>query len=240
VAPNRKQTAREQVAVVLRGPLPKPVFVRMNAAGSGMADDDLEAIAGPWLAGVRLPKTEAPVEVARVADRLDHLDCPAGIFCLIESAIGVERAFEIARAHPRVIGIGLGEADLTADLGLGDAGGLLYARSRVVVAARAAGLPAPVQSVYPHIRDTEGLRATTLEGKRLGFFGRSVIHPSQISVVNAVFTPDEEEVAKARALVEQLERAEQLGTGAFALEDGRFVDRAIVEAARRVLAFKGG
>ncbi|HVA92291.1 MAG TPA: aldolase/citrate lyase family protein, partial [Chloroflexota bacterium] len=159
--------------------------------------------------------------------------------CLIESAIGVERAFDIARAHPRVTGLGLGEADLTADLGLTEDGGLLYARSRVVVAARAAGLPAPVQSVYPHIRDTEGLRVTTLEGKRLGFFGRSVIHPSQVGVVNAVYTPSEEEIARARSLVEQLERAEQLGTGAFALEDGRFVDRAIVEAARRVLAFTG-
>jgi citrate lyase subunit beta/citryl-CoA lyase len=238
VAPNRKQAAREQVADLLRSQPPKPVFVRVNAIASGLTEADLAAVAGPWLSGVRLPKTESLNEIRRAAEYLDRLGCAAGIQCLIESALGVEYAFDLARAHPRVIGIGLGEADLTADLGVSGDLGLLYARSRIVIAARAAGLPAPTQSVYPHIRDEDGLRASTLEGKRLGFFGRSLIHPSQIAVVNQIYTPTAEELEKARALIEQLERAEDAGSGAFALPDGRFVDRAIVEAARRVLALR--
>lgn len=236
VAPSRKDLARAQVARMLQCQPPKPTFVRINAVDSGLADEDLMAIAGPWLAGVRLPKTESPEEVRHVADRLERLGCDAGIHCLVESALGVERAFDLARAHPRVTGLGLGEADLRADLGVSDEAGLVYARSRIVVAARAAGLPAPIQSVYANVRDPEGLRRSTEDGKSMGFVGRSVIHPAQVAIVNAVFTPDEDEIRRARDLVAQLASAEETGTGAFALEDGRFVDRAIVESARRTLA----
>lgn len=240
VAPSQKQAARDQVADLLRVQPPRPVVVRINAVASGLAEADLAAVAGPWLTAVRLPKTESPAEIQAAAAWLDRRGCPARIQCLIESALGVEHAFELALAHPRVSDIGLGEADLSADLGVSDDAGLLYARSRVVNAARAAGLPAPTQSVYPHIRDQEGLRTSTLEGKRLGFFGRSLIHPSQIGLVHQIYTPSAEEVARARALIEQLAQAEQQGSGAFALPDGRFVDRAIVEAARRVLAMQRG
>ncbi len=236
VAPNRKVEARAQVALALRSRPRKPVIVRVNGVDSGLVDEDLAAIAGPWLASVRLPKTESPEDVRHVADGLARLGCDAGIQCLLESALGVERAFEIARAHERVIGLGLGEADLRADLGVSRDAGLSYARSRVVVAARAAGLPGPTQSVYRDIRDLDGLRRSTEEGKSLGFIGRSVIHPAQVAVVNSVFTPREDEVRRARDLVEQMEKAATAGTGAFALEDGRFVDRAVVAAARRTLA----
>jgi len=236
VAPNRKGVAREQVALALRSHPRKPVVVRVNGVDAGLVDEDLAAIAGPWLAGVRLPKTESSEDVRRIADGLERLRCAAGIQCLLESALGVERAFDIARAHERVIGLGLGEADLKADLGVSRDAGLAYARARVVVAARAAGLPGPTQSVYTDIRDLDGLRRSTEEGKDLGFSGRSVIHPAQITVVNSVFTPSEDEVRQARVLVDRLETAAAAGTGAFALEDGRFVDRAVVEAARRIIA----
>lgn len=236
VAPARKAEARAAVAEVLRARPAKPALVRINAQSSGLAEEDLAAIAGPWLAGVRLPKVESPEWVRSVAAYLDRIGCAASIYPLIESALGLERAYEIACAHPRVAGIGLGEADLSADLGVAGEAGLLYARSRIVVAARAAGLPAPAQSVYPHVRDLDGLRRSTEEGRALGFFGRSVIHPAQIPVVHEVFTPGAEEVRRARELVAALERAEASGTGAVALPDGRFVDRAVVEAARRTLA----
>ena len=171
-----------------------------------------------------------------IAGRLEDLGCEASIQCLIESALGLELAFEIARAHERVVGMSLGEADLAADLGVRDEAGLLYARSRLVVAARAAGLPGPVQSVYTNVRDEEGLRRSTEEGKKGGFVGRSAIHPNQISTINAVFTPTEKEVAEAEALLAQLEESAGSGTGAFALEDGRFVDEAVVGSARLTLA----
>jgi citrate lyase subunit beta / citryl-CoA lyase len=236
VAPNRKDEARTQVLEVLRGMPSKPVVVRVNAVRSGLLEADLRVVGGPWLAAVRLPKVESPDDVRQVADLLAQVGCPATIQCLLESALGVEHACEIARAHERVVSLGLGEADLMADLGVSDDAGLTYARSRVVVAARAVGLPGPTQSVYTNIRDLDGLRQSTEEGKRLGFTARSVIHPSHLAVVNDIFTPTEEEVRRARDLIARLHSAAATGTGAFALEDGRFVDLAVVEAAHRTLA----
>ena len=236
VAPNRKEEARETVAGFLRSGDEKPIFVRVNVPGSALAEDDIEAVAEPNLAGLRLPKTESAEAVRGVAKRLEDLRCEAGIQCLIESALGLELVFEIARAHERVVGMSLGEADLAADLGVRDDAGLFYARSRLVVATRAAGLPGPVQSVYTNVRDEEGLRRSTEEGKNQGFVGRSAIHPNQLSTINDVFTPTEREVAEAEDLLARLEESAGTGTGAFALEDGRFVDEAVVGSARLTLA----
>jgi citrate lyase subunit beta/citryl-CoA lyase len=236
VAPNRKEEARETVAGFLRSGDEKPIFVRVNVPGSALAEEDIEAVAEPNLAGLRLPKTESAEAVRRVAKRLEDLRCEAGIQCLIESALGLELVFEIARAHERVVGMSLGEADLAADLGVRDDAGLLYARSRLVVATRAAGLPGPVQSVYTNVRDEEGLRRSTEEGKNQGFVGRSAIHPNQLSTINEVFTPTEREVAEAEDLLARLEESAGSGTVAFALEDGRFVDEAVVGSARLTLA----
>jgi citrate lyase subunit beta/citryl-CoA lyase len=149
--------------------------------------------------------------------------------------VGVERAHDLAR-HPAVVAIGLGEADLQADLGASSPQALLYARSRCVIAARAAGLPPPVQSVFTNVRDIAGLRASCLEGRGLGFLGRSAIHPTQVTVINEVFTPSGDEVASARELLAMLRDAEDGGAGALTLPDGRFVDRAVAETARRTLA----
>ena len=236
VAPNRKEEARTTVAEVLRSEHEKPVFVRINAPDSVLAEEDVEAVAGPRLAGLRLPKTESPESVRRVAQWFENLGCEAGLQCLIESALGLEFAFQIAGAHEKVVGMSLGEADLAADLGVRGDAGLLYARSRLVAATRAAGLPGPVQSVYTNVRDAEGLRRSTMEGKNMGFVGRSAIHPAQIEVINEVFTPTEEEVAEAKDLLARLEESTGTGTGAFALEDGRFVDEAVVGSARLTLA----
>jgi citrate lyase subunit beta / citryl-CoA lyase len=236
IAPSRKEEARKTVADMLRSKQEKPVFVRINAPGSALAEEDIEAVVGVSLSGLRLPKAESPEAVRRVAERLENLGCEAGIQCLIESALGLELAFEIARAHEKVVGMSLGEADLAADLGVRGDAGLLYARSRVVAATRGAGLPSPVQSVYTNVRDKDGLRRSTEEGKNMGFVGRSAIHPAQIEVINEVFTPTEEEVAEAKELLSRLEESADTGTGAFALEDGRFVDEAVVGSARLTLA----
>jgi citrate lyase subunit beta / citryl-CoA lyase len=236
IAPSRKEEARKTVADMLRSKQEKPIFVRINAPGSALAEEDIEAVVGLSLSGLRLPKAESPEAVRRVAERLENLGCEAGIQCLIESALGLELAFEIARAHEKVVGMSLGEADLAADLGVRGDAGLLYARSRVVAATRGAGLPSPVQSVYTNVRDKDGLRRSTEEGKNMGFVGRSAIHPAQIEVINEVFTPTEEEVAEAKELLSRLEESAGTGTGAFALEDGRFVDEAVVGSARLTLA----
>jgi citrate lyase subunit beta / citryl-CoA lyase len=236
VAPNRKEEARETVARVLESEPVKPVFVRVNAVGTEHWAADIDAVAVRNLTGLRLPKTESVESVSLVAETLDELGSEARIQCLIESALGLERVFEIATSHERVASISLGEADLSADLGVGDEAGLLYARSRIVSASRAAALVRPVQSVYTVVHDPEGLRRSTEAGKNLGFVGRSTIHPSQVPIVNDVFTPTQEEVSEAEELLGRLGNEE----GAFVLEDGRFVDRAVVESARLTLALARG
>ena len=209
-----------------------PLYVRINHPRSPWSRVDVAAVAVPALAGIRMPKVEDADEVRTVAGWLRDARVPLPLHCLIESALGVERAYDICRADPLVAGLVLGEADLAADLGTSDDDGLRYARSRCVVAARAAGLPPPVQSVYPNVRDLDGLRASCELGRRLGFLGRSAIHPKQVPVINAAYTPSEAEVADARSLLESAQRRDG---EAFVLPDGRFVDAAVMEQARRTL-----
>ena len=236
VTPSRKEEARRNAAEILESEPASPVFVRVNALGSELAAQNIDAVVGTHITGLRLPKVESLESVRLVAETLDERRSEAGIHCLIESALGLELAFEIARSHERVAGISLGEADLAAGLGVRDDAGLLYARSRIVSASRAAGLPGPVQSVYTNVRDLDGLRRSTEEGRSFGFVGRSAIHPSQVPIINEVFTPTEEEVAEAQELLDRLDSEARSGTGAFVLEDGRFVDQAVVESARQTLA----
>jgi citrate lyase subunit beta/citryl-CoA lyase len=234
VAPERNEFARGAVAEFLRSPATKPVFVRVNGLASGLISADVRALAGARIDGIRLPKVEDAAGVAAVVRMLEAQDLAADLWCLLESARAVELAYEIA-CSPRVAAVALGEADLRASLGVTDAG-LDYVRSRCVVAARAAGLPAPMLAVYTLLGDEQGLRRSTEQGKALGFFGRSAIHPEQLGVINEVFTPSAEEVAAAREIVNALGEASADGSGAVALPDGRFVDRAVAEQAQGVVA----
>lgn len=236
VPPRERRHARAAVAEALREPAAQQIWVRVNAVASGLTDDDIDAAASPNLTGVRIAKVGSADDVQLVAARLATVGCDAWIQCLIESAAGLERIAEVARADPRVAGVALGETDLAADLGVEIDEGLHYARSRCVVAARAAGLAPPVQSVFIDLGDEDGLRRSTETGRALGFLGRAAIHPRQVAVINEVFTPDETRIRAARELIAALEHAYGEGRAAFVLEDGRFVDPAVVESARRTLA----
>lgn len=228
VAPDRKALAREATAELLTRTHQVPVHVRINALDGPLAEDDLRAVAGlPGLAGLRLPKVNSPQEVRRVAATTG--DTP--LYALLESALGIEQAYAIARAHPAVRGLALGEADLKADLGIRDESGLTWARSRVVIAARAAGLQPPAQSAYTDIRDLQGLAASCTRGRDLGFLGRTALHPRQLPVIVEAFLPSEREISAA----EEVMKAAATDEGALALPDGRFVDAAVVAGARRTL-----
>lgn len=238
VAPDAKETARRTVAGVLAEGRPgrRPAYVRINAPGTpdGTADIGLLASAPGAPAGVRIPKCEDPDTLRRVADALG-----VPVFPVLESALGVENALALATAHPLVAGISLGEADLSADLRVTGGDALAWPRSRVVVAARAAGLPSPPQSVWTAVRDLDGLRADTAAGHRAGFFGRSVIHPAQIPVVHEACAPDPGDVAWARDLMDRLtgrDGAAREQQAAWIDSAGRFVDKAVVERASWILA----
>ncbi|MBE1494321.1 citrate lyase subunit beta/citryl-CoA lyase [Amycolatopsis lexingtonensis] len=232
VAPARKDEAREN-AVRLLASVARPVQVRVNHPSTPWHDADLAAVAGlPPSVGVRLPKVEAPAEVLAVAAVLPGRD----LHPLIESALGVERALEIATASPRVASIGLGEADLRSDLGVADDAGLTWARSRVIVAARAARLAPPAMSAYPNVRDLDGLAASCRAGRALGFRGRTAIHPVQLETIRTAFLPTAQEVSRAREVIARVAGATAAGVGAIALADGTFLDVAMVEQARTVLS----
>ncbi|WSA43097.1 aldolase/citrate lyase family protein [Streptomyces sp. NBC_01803] len=232
VAPDRKRYALDATAELLARPRRGvPVHVRVNALDGPLAMHEVRRLAAlPGLAALRLPKVERPGHVGRVATWAGA-DVPP-LYPLLESALGVEHAYAIATAHPAVAGIALGEADLRADLGVADTAGLAWPRGRTVVAARAAGLPPPPQSVYPDVRDTVGLARSCAAGRTLGFLGRAAIHPRQLAVIEKAFRPTAAEIEAAAEIVE----AATTDAGALALPDGRFVDPAVVAVAHRTLA----
>ncbi|RZB20798.1 CoA ester lyase [Streptomyces sp. F001] len=232
VAPDRKDYARAATAELLSEAQPVPVHVRVNAVGTPLAAADLKTVASlPGLSGLRLPKVTSARQVVQVAEST-AADAAPPLYALLETALGIEHAHAVARAHPSLRGIALGEADLKADLGVRADSGLDWSRSRVVVAARAAGLPPPSQSVHPDTRDLDGLAASCAHGRALGFLGRAAIHPRQLPVIERAYLPTQEEIEKAETIV----KAAATNRGAQALPDGTFIDAAVVTAANRTLS----
>lgn len=234
VAPTSKEAALAAVTAWLRARAPRnpeepglsgksPVLqVRVNPGGEHE------------IAAVRASGVSVELRVPKVEDGsgLDHLARLAGglpITALIESARGVENAAVIA-AHPAVARIALGESDLASDVGSRDPAVLDYARIRIMFAARAAGLPAPMLSAYPDIRDLDGLRADTERGKMLGWVGRTAIHPSQLAVINDVFKSTLEELEWARAVISAVASG-----GVATLGSGEMVDPAMLGRAKGIL-----
>jgi citrate lyase subunit beta / citryl-CoA lyase len=219
-----KDRARDMVAEVATS---KRCWVRVNRARTEECERDLAAVAGR-VAGLRVPKVESAADVAWVAERAPNVR----LDCTVESARGVLMAYEIASAAACTL-LSFGALDLAADLG-SSAGEreTLYARSHLVIAARSAGKPRPSDGVHPLLDDDEGLRRETEGAKRLGFFGKSAIHPRQVPIIHEVFTPTPEELAWAN---EVLVAFEQSGGAATKTPAGEFVDRPVAERAKQLL-----
>lgn len=221
VAPARKAYARESVVQWLSDGVTGPVIqVRVNGP------EDLPALQGLQNLELRLPKVETTAQLDEVSTALPGIPLTA----LVESAVGVEHAAEIA-AHPAVTRLALGESDLASELGTRAEAVLDHARVRLLYAAKAAGLPAPMLSAYPAIRDLVGLREDTERGKALGWVGRVAIHPSQLQVIAEVFQPSEEELQWANQVLAQADEG-----GVTTLSSGEMVDPAMLGRARTILA----
>jgi citrate lyase subunit beta/citryl-CoA lyase len=219
-----KDRARELVTAVAAS---RPCWVRVNRAGGKECERDLAAVAGTVL-GIRIPKVESAAQVAWVAERAPGVP----LDCTIESARGVLAAFEIASA-PACSMLSYGGLDLAADLGsFPGEEETLYARSHLVVAARSAAKPKPSDGVHAQLDDDEGLRREAQAAKRLGFFGKSAIHPRQVPIIHEVFTPTAEELEWARQV---LGAFAQSGGAATKSALGEFVDRPVAERAKQVL-----
>jgi citrate lyase subunit beta/citryl-CoA lyase len=236
VPPGHKPAARDTLREVSSSrPAEGPaLWVRLNVPDSSWGKDDLAVLADVTVDGVRLPRCEDASTVRRVADTAD-----VPVQLLLESARGLLRAENLAGCHPGVYGLGLGEADLAADLRVHGDAGLDWARGWVVAVSRATGLRSPVQSVWTDVADLDGLRASSEHGLESGFVGRSVIHPTQIPVVHEAFTPTADEVASARTVVHAADEAREQGEVAVLDERGRFIDPAVVARARVVLDLAG-
>ena len=225
VSPTEKDAARILVRNAL-GALEfgqVEVVVRINALDTDLWERDGEMI-------------------ERLAHKLDELESrygieePIGILPLIETALGLENSFAIARASGRVQALFLGAEDLTADLGAirsSEGEEILYARCRLITAARAAGIEA-IDTPFPGVDEIEALRRDAARARSLGFSGKAVISPRHIEIVNRAFSPSEAEIEYAYEVMEAIEEAKRQGKGAISLR-GKMIDAPIVERARRVL-----
>ena len=224
VAPEDKPAARAAVEQWYGNAAPTvPVQLRINAFGTPWFDEDVALASRLRGVDVRVPKVEGAEAIPRL---------PGTLVCaLIETALGLERAFDIA-GIPEVSSIALGESDLAGDLGSSSPAVLDWARIRLVVAARAAGLSAPMMSVYPSIADLGGLEADTVRGAGLGMIGRSAVHPAQLAPIVRAFRPTAEQLAWAG----EVEAALAAKGGATRLSTGAMVDAAMAAAAARILA----
>jgi citrate lyase subunit beta/citryl-CoA lyase len=250
VPDDRKLEARAQLAE-LPDPGGRDVFVRTNGPATDLLWGDINALAAARPAGLLLPKAELLSDVLRIDGALLAAEEAAGLdpgsidlLLSLESALGLQNAYEMARASERVVSLVFAsgeEGDLVADLGVqwSLAGPeMLMARSQTVIAARAAGLDFPLDAVYMNIRDLDGLRTEAEFAKRLGLTGKLCIHPAQVPIVNDVFTPSQEELAQQRRILEAFDRALAEGSAAVQL-DGMMIDYANAKRARRILALAG-
>ncbi|MDA0231021.1 MAG: CoA ester lyase [Proteobacteria bacterium] len=247
VAVEQKTVTRATVVEALKA-RPKRAsrgYIRVNAIDTEFCYGDLKEVIGPWLDGILLPKVESAGQLQTIDWLLAQLESACGmavggldILPIIETGRGVTAIDEIARSGTRVRRLSFGAGDFTNDMGMvwtADESELIYARSAIALASRAAGLEAPIDTVFIDLQDDEHLEKSARTALSLGYRGKLCIHPAQIEPVNAVFTPSAKEVARARKHVEAFATAEAEGSASIQV-DGYFVDYPIVEKARRTLA----
>ncbi|MFC5826006.1 HpcH/HpaI aldolase/citrate lyase family protein [Nonomuraea insulae] len=248
VPPAGKPAARDHVAEAVANMTgDMALFVRINPLDGWAGAQDLRAVALPRLAGVVLPKVNGPADVL-LADRLlswcerEHglPDGHIALVPLLESAAALREAYEIARAAPRVAYLGAvtGKGgDVERAIGYRwsrDGTETLALRSRVLLDARAAAVPCPVAGLWTDIADLDGLRAFAEQNRSLGYEGMVAIHPSHVPVINEVFSPSPEELARYERLIAAVDRAQAGGAGAITFE-GEMVDEAMAARARAAL-----
>ncbi len=221
----------------------KELVVRVNDPTTKCGIDDLEAIVRTQKAIIRLPKTENAQDVLVCQQEVERIEAENGIpagstkmMAAIESAAGVLNAKEIACSSKRLVGIALGAEDYVTDLKTRrspDGIELLFGRSMILLAARAAGIDA-IDTVYSDINNEEGFRQEVELIHQLGFDGKSIINPRQIKTVHEVYTPSQKDIQKALDIVDAIEEAHRKGSGVIAL-NGKMIDKPVVARAQRTL-----
>jgi citrate lyase subunit beta / citryl-CoA lyase len=242
VAPEKKNEAR----ILVRNALRQINFngaermVRINQGERGLKD--LEYVVPHNVNLILIPKCESVISVRDVENKIfeiknrSGLTNPVHLMPIIETALGVEMSFEIARTSSSIVALAIGLEDLAADLGVSrtmEGRESLYARTRLVNAARAAGIQ-PIDSVFSDVSDIEALYQNVLSSKALGFEGMGCIHPRQIPVIKQGFAPATEEIDKSKMIVLAFEDARKKGLGAVAL-GSKMIDPPVVARAQRII-----
>jgi citrate lyase subunit beta/citryl-CoA lyase len=244
VPQGEKALARATVRQALEGGAYAPqVILRLNALSTGLAEADLQEAPLPNVDAVCLPKAERVGDVERLASTLETMEMERRLptravemLLMVETALGVLAAYDMARASQRVRALCLGGEDLAKDLGAirtREGKELAHARAHLVIAARAAGAVA-IDTIYADLNDFDGLLADAQKARQLGYSGKLLIHPAQIEPVHSAFAPSREEMEHARRVVEAFEAAEAQGEGVIALE-GQMIDAPVVARARAML-----
>jgi citrate lyase subunit beta/citryl-CoA lyase len=241
VAPDAKERAREQVCRALGegGYGHREIALRINGLDTPWGEKDLDAACAARPDAILVPKVESAAQLAEVERRMQAAGAPAttALWSMLETPRGVLAAAEIARATPRQAVWVMGTNDLAKDLHClhtSERLPLLVSLSLCLLAARASGL-AVLDGVYNDLDDAEGFRRACRQGVELGFDGKTLIHPGQIEPCNAAFSPDPEELARSRRIIEAFEAARAEGKGVVVV-DGRMVENLHVENARRLVA----
>ncbi len=246
VAINRKEQARATIAHSLGtinfGATEK--LARINPVGSGLEELDLAAVLPARPDGIVVPKVHSAAQLhwvdGKIAQVENSLNIPGGtigLIAIIESAAAIMNIIEIATSTSRLQAFIFGADDLAGDIGATrtrEAWEVFYARSAVVTCAAAFRIQA-IDMVFIDFRDHEGLHQEALEGARLGFSGKQIIHPDQVDVVQQAFTPTDEAIDHALRLIEAFQVYQQSGQGAFAI-NGKMIDAPLIRAAENTLA----
>ncbi|MEO8399095.1 MAG: aldolase/citrate lyase family protein [Ignavibacteriaceae bacterium] len=242
VAPSEKEAAQ----LVVRNALRSVNFygaermVRINQLPRGL--EDLKFVVPHNVHVVLIPKCESAKQIIQVEQKIDEIKKQYEIkneiyfIPIIESALGIIKSYEIASASKQNCALAIGLEDYTSDLGIqrtNEDKESLFAKSMVVNAAKAAGIQA-MDSIFSDVTDMDGLKASVLEAKSLGFDGKGCIHPRQVKVVHQVFAPTEKEIENAHKIIKAFEEAEKKGLGVIAL-GSKMIDLPVVKNARRVI-----
>jgi citrate lyase subunit beta / citryl-CoA lyase len=241
VAPDAKEEARERVAAAAASGDygHREVTVRVNAPGTPWHADDLRAAAQAGPDAVVVPKVDSPRTVLEVQAALEAAGAPdrTAIWAMLETPVAMLDARAIAAASQRLTVLVMGTNDLAKELHAEHVPGrapLLTALSLALLAARATG-KVILDGVYNDVRDPAGFEAETLQGRQLGFDGKTLIHPGQLEPCNRIFAPARSEVDRSRRIIAAFEEATSQGRGVVTV-DGRMIENLHVEEARRVLA----
>ncbi|VTU32720.1 HpcH/HpaI aldolase/citrate lyase family protein [Variovorax sp. PBL-E5] len=245
VAETRKAEAREAVRGFLKNVEAvgsKILIVRVNALDTPHFAADIACVAQPGLHVINLPKPETPDQVRAAADAIERAEHANGVAARIGLLLNIETpkalrdAAALAAAHPRVVGLQLGLGDLFEPLGIDrrEAAAVRQAMFAVRMAAGVAGVYA-YDSAFANFRDVEGFREEAALSRRLGFLGKSCIHPSQVALANAAFRPTDAEIAHALQVLAAADAASAHGVGAYVV-DGRMIDAPFAASARAVVA----